>query len=69
MAFKQSSPDPRMVPVQINVTVPWHYREHLREKAKELGISNQEMLRKALFKSHPPPKLEHLMTREAGATS
>ena len=33
MTYKSSTKDPRQLPVQLNVTLPWAFREYLRKQA------------------------------------
>ncbi len=48
--------DPEDVPVQLNVKVPWHYREQLVRLAKERGTSLNRFVVSALVRSVPPDK-------------
>jgi len=42
------------VSVQINVRVPWHYRETLIRTAEERGMSLNRLVINALVASYPP---------------
>jgi predicted HicB family RNase H-like nuclease len=46
--------DPQDVPVQLNVKVPWHYREQLVREAKERGVSLNRHVVNGLVRSYPP---------------
>lgn len=46
--------DPEDVPVQLNVKVPWHYREQLVREAKERGVSLNRHVVNGLVRSYPP---------------
>jgi predicted HicB family RNase H-like nuclease len=68
MAFQRTSTkDPRRVNVQMNVSVPWEYREQLREMAEEKGESFSQFVRLALMKQIPERRNSR-STSEAGAT-
>ena len=41
--------DPKLLPVQLNVPVPWEYREHLIRVAQERQISLAQLVREALM--------------------
>lgn len=45
---------PEDVPVQLNVKVPWHYREQLVRVAREKGTSLNRLVVNALVRSIPP---------------
>lgn len=45
---------PADVPVQLNVKVPWHYREQLVRLAKEKNTSLNRLVVNALVRSIPP---------------
>jgi predicted HicB family RNase H-like nuclease len=51
---KRTSPED--VPVQLNVKVPWHYREQLIRTAHERGISLNRLVVNALVRSYPPER-------------
>jgi predicted HicB family RNase H-like nuclease len=44
----------RNVSVQLNVKVPWHYREQLVAMAKEQGVSLNRLVVNGLVRSYPP---------------
>lgn len=44
-----------LLPVQLNVSVPYAYREHLQQVAKRRNISLAECVRLALREVHPHP--------------
>lgn len=46
--------DPRDVSVQLNVKVPWHYREQLVRMAKDKGTSLNRLVVNGLVRSYPP---------------
>jgi predicted HicB family RNase H-like nuclease len=46
--------DAANVPVQLNVKVPWHYREQLVRIAREKGTSLNRLVVNALVRSIPP---------------
>jgi hypothetical protein len=59
--------DPRQLPVQLNVKIPFDFREHLYQISKRQGVSMTSLVVDALRKEYlPDPKDE---TRDAGATS
>ena len=41
-------------PVQLNVKVPWHYREQLVRMAKDKGTSLNRLVVNGLVRSYPP---------------
>jgi predicted HicB family RNase H-like nuclease len=47
---------PEDTPVQLNVKVPWHYREQLVRLAKEGGLSLNRFVVNALVRSVPPER-------------
>jgi len=47
---------PEDVTVQVNVKVPWHYREQLQRMAREAGTSFNRFVVNALVRSVPPDK-------------
>jgi len=49
-------PAPEDVSVQLNVKVPWHYREQLVRMAKEGGLSLNRLVINALVRSIPPER-------------
>jgi predicted HicB family RNase H-like nuclease len=51
---KRQSPED--VSVQLNVKVPWHYREQLVRMAKESGLSLNRLVINALVRSIPPER-------------
>ena len=44
------------VPVQLNVKVPWHYREQLVRMAKEKGLSLNRLVVNGLVRAYPPDR-------------
>jgi predicted HicB family RNase H-like nuclease len=69
MTFKRQT-DPRQLPVQLNVKVPWQLREELTDIATEQHISLNELVNKAIVKGLRPElaELARRATSEAGAT-
>jgi len=49
-------PGPEDVAVQLNVKVPWHYREQLVRMAKEKGLSLNRLVVNGLVRSYPPER-------------
>lgn len=47
---------PEDTPVQLNVKVPWHYREQLIREAKEAGLSLNRFVVNALVRSVQPER-------------
>lgn len=47
---------PEDTPVQLNVKVPWHYREQLIRMAKEEGLSLNRFVVNALVRSVRPER-------------
>jgi len=47
---------PEDTPVQLNVKVPWHYREQLVRLAKESGLSLNRFVVNAIVRSVPPDR-------------
>ena len=45
---------PEDVPVQLNVKVPWHYREQLIRTAREKNTSLNRLVVNAIVRSIPP---------------
>lgn len=48
--------DPQDVSVQLNVKVPWHYREQLVRMAREKGTSLNRLVVNAIVRSIPPER-------------
>jgi len=48
--------DPQDVAVQLNVKVPWHYREQLVREAKEKGLSLNRFVVNGLVRAYPPER-------------
>ena len=48
--------DPLDVTVQLNVGVPYHYREQLAAEAAEQKMSLNRLVVNALVRSHPPKR-------------
>ena len=48
--------DPEDIPVQLNVRIPWHYREQLIAEAAERGVSLNRYVTNALVRQHPPTR-------------
>lgn len=54
---KERAPiDPQDVTVQLNVGVPWHYREQLAQEAAEQKMSLNRLVVNALVRIHPPKR-------------
>lgn len=53
MPFQERIKNPDDLPVQLNVTVPFRYREHLRKQAKSRRKSMTYVVREALYEKHP----------------
>ena len=51
---ERTVPDPQDLAVQLNVKVPWHYREQLVREAREKGTSLNRLVVNALVRSIPP---------------
>lgn len=51
--YPQREKDPRKVKVQLNVKVPWEYREHLVEVAQERGTTINHLVNEALMTVYP----------------
>jgi predicted HicB family RNase H-like nuclease len=49
--------DPQDVSVQLNVRVPFHYREQLIRLAQERGVSLNRYVVNALVRSVPPERV------------
>jgi predicted HicB family RNase H-like nuclease len=69
MTFKRQT-DPRQLPVQLNVKVPWQLREDLTAIASEQQLSLNELVNKAIVKGlrNELSELFVRQTREAGST-
>lgn len=50
------SDDPQDIAVQLNVKVPWHYREQLVRMAREQKLSLNRLVVNALVRSVPPER-------------
>lgn len=50
------SDDPQDISVQLNVKVPWHYREQLVRMAREQKVSLNRFVVNALVRSYPPER-------------
>ncbi len=60
--------DPTQLPVQLNVNVPFHFRETLRGIATKRRVSLNSLVVEALEKEYLATEV-HAQTRDAGATS
>jgi predicted HicB family RNase H-like nuclease len=47
---------PEDLAVQLNMKVPWHYREQLTRQAKEAGLSLNRYCVNALVRAYPPER-------------
>lgn len=47
---------PEDSPVQLNVKVPWHYREQLVAMARDQGLSLNRLVVNGLVRSYPPER-------------
>lgn len=54
MAFVKA--DPQDVMVQLNIKIPWHYREQLTRMAAEAGASLARFVTDALTRAYPPDR-------------
>lgn len=54
--MKQTQKEPEDLTVQLNILVPWRYREQLRRQAAEEGKSFSSFVRGALMKKVPMDK-------------
>lgn len=60
---------PEKVPVQLNVQIPYEFREHLSAISDARRIPMAQLIRDALYKEYPlDPKGVRDATRQAGAT-
>ena len=50
------APDPQDMAVQLNVKVPWHYREQLIRLAQEQRTSLNRLVVNAIVRAHPPER-------------
>jgi hypothetical protein len=48
--------DPLDIPVQLNVRIPWFYREQLIRLARENRISLNRLIANALVQTFPPQR-------------
>lgn len=48
--------DPETVPVQLNIKIPWHYREQLVRNAKAAGLSLNRFVTNGLVRAYPPER-------------
>ncbi len=46
--------DPVDIPVQLNIRVPWHYREQLIAEARKQGVSFNRLITNCLVRAFPP---------------
>lgn len=61
--------DPRDVPVQLNIKVPWRMRERLHALAEEKRISFSQLVRDAIDDAYPEgPDEVRKETAAAGST-
>jgi len=68
--MKERQKDPTQVPVQLNISVPWQFREDLIAIAKERNTSLAELVREAIKVglSDDLIKKHRKLTAEFGAT-
>ena len=50
--------DPRDAPVQLNIRVPWFYREQLTRIARERKVSFNRLIANAIVRAYPPERPE-----------
>ena len=48
--------DPLDIPVQLNIRIPYHYREQLVDEARRLNISLNRLVTNALVRALPPER-------------
>jgi predicted HicB family RNase H-like nuclease len=48
--------DPQDIAVQLNVKVPWHYREQLIRQAAEANLSLNRFVVNGLVRCYPPER-------------
>ena len=48
--------DPLDTPVQLNIKIPWHYREQLSQKAIDERMSLTRLIVTALVRAYPPER-------------
>lgn len=75
MARNTKAKDPRQLPVQLNISVPWAFREFLSDKADQERMSLNKMCLETLrdrfgkeYERHET-ELARRATREVGATA
>lgn len=68
--MKERQTDPTQVSVQLNISVPWQFREDLVEIASQRGTSLAELVREAIKVglSDDLVKKHRKLTAEFGAT-
>lgn len=49
-------PDPTTAAVQLNIKIPWHYREQLTRIAQEQKLSLNRLVANALVRVYPPER-------------
>ena len=48
MTYQSRATDPTKLPVQMNIKIPWDFREFLRLEAHQRKVSLNELVREAL---------------------
>ena len=75
MTYKQKINDPRQLAVQLNVSMPWAFRQYLRQQAEEQRISLNKVALDALYAKHgkgyeaAETEVARQQTSQAGATT
>ena len=64
--MKDKITDPRHLPVQLNIRVPWDFREELYRISKKRGVSLNSLVVDVLQREYLDTKQQ---TRDAGSTS
>ena len=49
MASQQRNKDPRQLPVQLNVNIPWSLREFLIDQAEKEGLSLNKLVKRVIL--------------------
>jgi len=70
MAFNERETNPSLIPVQLNVKIPFQLREDMIRTAEVRGISQAELVRLAIEVSVAPEvaRFTREQTKDAGAT-
>lgn len=53
---ERTPPDPRDIAVQLNIKIPYHYREQLIATAEEQKTSLSRLVATALVRAYPPKR-------------